>query len=70
MKLKLYLFYMKRCNVMLTRAKSFEVVIGNPQTLSKDPFWKAFIDYCRENHSIAIFTEVDLSDQFERLNCL
>lgn len=37
---------------MLTRAKSFEVVIGNPGTLKKDPFWKAFVEYCENNQSI------------------
>jgi superfamily I DNA and/or RNA helicase len=43
---------------MLTRAKSVEVVIGDPDTLKKDPFWKAFVEYCENNQS---FVNKDIS---------
>jgi superfamily I DNA and/or RNA helicase len=45
---------------MLTRAKSFEVVVGNPETLKKDPFWKAFVEYCESNRSLVRESNVDL----------
>lgn len=60
---------MQRCNVILTRAKSFEVLIGNHETLKKDQFWKAFIDYCIENRSAVAFNEmIVLTDQLNGLN--
>lgn len=34
---------------MLTRAKSIEIVVGNPQTLKQDPVWCEFVDYCVSN---------------------
>lgn len=37
---------------MLTRAKSLEIVVGNPETLKKDPFWNAFVEYCEDNRCV------------------
>jgi hypothetical protein len=37
----------RRLNVALTRAKALMIVIGNPNTLSKDKFWRGFIEMCR-----------------------
>lgn len=42
-----------RLNVMLTRARSLMIVIGNPETLGLDPLWKKFIKFCRQNGAIA-----------------
>ncbi|KAK3103257.1 hypothetical protein FSP39_017883 [Pinctada imbricata] len=39
----------KRFNVTLTRAKALLIVVGNPDTLSQDPHWKGFIDFCCQN---------------------
>jgi helicase MOV-10 len=39
----------KRLNVALTRAKQGLVVIGNPELLNKDPFWKTFLNFCSRN---------------------
>jgi len=37
---------------MLTRAKSLEIVVGNPETLNRDPFWRKFIEYCVWNGAL------------------
>lgn len=36
----------KRFNVAVTRAKCLLVVIGNPNILSLDYYWKSFLEYC------------------------
>lgn len=38
----------KRLNVALTRAKALLIVIGNPETLGKNHFWRDFIAMCCE----------------------
>lgn len=37
---------------MLTRAKSRLIVIGNHETLSTDPNWKAFIEMCEKKGAL------------------
>lgn len=39
----------KRLNVALTRAKALLIVIGNPETLGKNVFWRKFIQMCCTN---------------------
>lgn len=39
----------KRMNVALTRADHLLVVVGNPDTMSKDPAWNDWLGFCREN---------------------
>ncbi|CAO1361286.1 unnamed protein product [Diamesa serratosioi] len=41
----------KRFNVMLTRAKSMVIIVGNPETLQKDKMWRKFINYCENNNA-------------------
>ncbi|XP_032827229.1 helicase MOV-10 isoform X2 [Petromyzon marinus] len=55
----------KRFNVALTRAKALLVVIGNPITLSKDPNWESFINYCRSRGG---FMGVDIREEDEDLD--
>lgn len=41
----------KRFNVAITRAKALLIVIGNPNLLQHDIYWKSFIEYCKDNGS-------------------
>jgi helicase MOV-10 len=41
----------KRLNVALTRAKALLIVIGNPETLGKNQFWRGFIEMCCERQA-------------------
>lgn len=45
-------FNHQRFNVLLTRAKSLLIVVGNPQLLSTDANWRAFIEYCFDNNCL------------------
>ncbi|CAO1439308.1 unnamed protein product [Diamesa serratosioi] len=42
----------KRLNVALTRAKSLLIVMGNPETLYRNHYWREFIRYCSRNNAI------------------
>lgn len=41
----------RRINVILTRARTLLIVLGNPVVLSRDPYWKTVIEYCIQNNS-------------------
>lgn len=45
------LFNRKRFNVAISRAKALLIVVGNPNALSLDPYWKYFIEYCIRNNA-------------------
>jgi superfamily I DNA and/or RNA helicase len=36
----------RRMNVAITRPKHFLMLVGNSSTLSRDPQWKALVEYC------------------------
>ncbi|BGP46894.1 hypothetical protein JCM10450v2_002745 [Rhodotorula kratochvilovae] len=40
----------KRFNVAMTRAKELLIVVGNAETLTRDPWWLAFYRLCVRNH--------------------
>ncbi|GAA5934856.1 hypothetical protein JCM3775_001658 [Rhodotorula graminis] len=40
----------KRFNVAMTRAKELLIVVGNAETLARDPWWLAFYRLCVRNH--------------------
>lgn len=39
----------KRFNVALTRAKALVIVVGNPNLLQYETYWRMFIQYCIDN---------------------
>lgn len=38
--------HFQRLNVMITRAKSLLIIVGNPFTLSNDKNWAKMVNYC------------------------
>ncbi|XP_037051434.1 putative helicase mov-10-B.1 [Bradysia coprophila] len=42
----------QRFNVMITRAKSLLIVVGNPHLLSQDKNWSKFIHFCLRNGAL------------------
>ncbi|KAG4069838.1 hypothetical protein HA402_009545 [Bradysia odoriphaga] len=42
----------QRFNVMITRAKSLLIVVGNPHLLSQDENWSKFIHFCLRNGAL------------------
>jgi helicase MOV-10 len=42
----------KRLNVALTRAKALQIVIGNPETLGQNQFWRKFITLCHLKNAV------------------
>jgi helicase MOV-10 len=42
----------KRLNVALTRAKALLIVIGNPETLGKNKYWRNFMTLCHLNKAV------------------
>ncbi|XP_055326157.1 putative helicase mov-10-B.1, partial [Sitodiplosis mosellana] len=42
----------RRLNVILTRAISLLIIVGNHETLQEDENWKAFIDYVHSNEGL------------------
>lgn len=57
------LIILQRINVMLTRAKSLLIIIGNEQTLQTNEIWKEVITHCRENRSVIYGDEPFQKDQ-------
>ncbi|KAG8038438.1 hypothetical protein G9C98_006134 [Cotesia typhae] len=41
----------KRFNVALTRAKSLLIVVGHPDILQQDYYWREFVKYCVKNQA-------------------
>lgn len=48
----------RRLNVAITRARALLIIIGNPNLLSQDPYWRTVITYCIEQSS---YTGCDFS---------
>ena len=42
----------RRINVALTRARAVLVILGNPISLSKYPYWRSVVKYCGKNNCI------------------
>lgn len=46
-----FVFNSKRFNVILSRAMSLLIVIGDPDVLSEDSDWQKFVIYCHSNNA-------------------
>ncbi|RZC37172.1 helicase mov-10-B.1, partial [Asbolus verrucosus] len=42
----------KRFNVAITRAKALQIVVGNPNILQHDKYWRSLITYCKDNNAM------------------
>lgn len=56
-----FLSHPKRFNVALTRAKALMIIIGNPEVIGLNKYWRQLWDYCRENGSCIPFNRCPLS---------
>lgn len=41
----------RRLNVAITRARALLIILGNPELLSQDPYWRSVLIYCIERGS-------------------
>jgi superfamily I DNA and/or RNA helicase len=48
-----FLSDIRRMNVAMTRARKKLVVVGDSATLSRHPFYEAFIAYCQQQEAYA-----------------
>lgn len=42
----------QRMNVVITRAKSLLIIVGDPHTLCLDENWEKLIEYCIQNNAL------------------
>lgn len=42
----------RRLNVAITRARRGVVVVGDPNTLRRDPHWRAFMQWCDKHGAV------------------
>ena len=54
----------RRMNVAITRAKHFLFIVGNSQTLSKDPIWEGLVNYCRNDIQNGYF-KIDSRESYQ-----
>ena len=57
------LIHTHRLNVALTRAKNGVVVVGDANTLSRDPNWAAFIQWCREHKCVVSANTYEVNEK-------
>ncbi|KOX74484.1 Putative helicase mov-10-B.1 [Melipona quadrifasciata] len=50
----------KRCNVAVTRAKDFLIVIGNPLILREEKYWYTLWQYCKENNATIFVKNIEV----------
>ncbi|XP_052781823.1 putative helicase MOV-10 [Mya arenaria] len=64
----------KRFNVTVTRAKALLIVVGNPNTLGGDEYWRQLIEYCEDNGSYVGIErerqEEEMEDLIQRLQAI
>lgn len=42
----------KKFNVALTRAQALVIVVGNPNLLANEDYWKDLLAFCKDNDAI------------------
>lgn len=47
-----YTLHLQRFNVMITRAKSLLIIVGDPYLLEQDANWSKFIQFCFKNRCL------------------
>lgn len=64
----------RRLNVAITRARALLIILGNPELLSQDPYWRSVLIYCleKECYTGCNFTlansEADMLDDLDNMN--
>jgi hypothetical protein len=63
-----FLSNQKRLNVSLTRAKALQIIIGNPETLRMDKYWRKFIELCEQKNAVISETPIQFEKNMRHLS--
>lgn len=62
----------KRLNVAITRARALLIILGNPELLVEDPYWRSVLIYCldRNSYTGCNFVPFHLNNSFTKTDSI